>query len=39
MTTKIFLADDHTVVRSGFKALLEAENNFTVIGESKYADR
>ncbi len=32
--TSIFLADDHTVVRQGLRALLEAEPGFTVVGES-----
>ena len=34
MPIKIFLADDHAVVRSGFKALLESETDFVIIGES-----
>jgi len=32
MTTKLFLADDHAVVRDGMQALLEAEPDFTVLG-------
>ena len=32
MTIKVFLADDHAVVRDGLKALLEAEENISVIG-------
>ncbi|MGI2335530.1 MAG: response regulator [Dehalogenimonas sp.] len=34
MTITIFLADDHAVVRGGIKALLSAEADFEVIGES-----
>jgi DNA-binding NarL/FixJ family response regulator len=30
----ILLADDHTVVRQGLRAILEAENDFRVIGEA-----
>lgn len=32
--TTIVLADDHTMVRQGLRALLEAEEDFSVIGES-----
>lgn len=32
--TTIVLADDHTIVRQGLRALLEAEEDFSVIGES-----
>jgi len=32
--TTILLADDHTVVRQGLKALLEDEPDFTVVGEA-----
>ncbi len=32
---KIFLADDHTIVRQGLAKLLEAEPGFEVIGEAK----
>ena len=32
---KIFLADDHTIVRQGLAKLLEAEPNFEVIGEAE----
>ena len=32
--TTIVLADDHQVVRQGLKALLEAENDFRVVGEA-----
>jgi two-component system, NarL family, response regulator NreC len=31
---KIFLADDHQVVRKGFKALLSSEPDFNVVGEA-----
>ncbi|MEN8614569.1 response regulator transcription factor [Dehalogenimonas sp. THU2] len=34
MTVTIFLADDHSVVRSGIRAVLEGQNDFEVIGES-----
>jgi DNA-binding NarL/FixJ family response regulator len=33
MTINILLADDHQVVRQGLRALLEAENDFVVVGE------
>ncbi len=32
---KIFLADDHTIVRQGLAKLLEAEANYEVIGEAE----
>ena len=34
-TIKIFLADDHTIVRQGLAKLLEAEPNIKVIGEAE----
>jgi len=34
MTVSIMLADDHPVVRRGLRTLLEAEPNFSVIGET-----
>jgi two-component system, NarL family, response regulator NreC len=34
MTISIILADDHPVVRQGMQALLEAEPDFSVIGEA-----
>jgi DNA-binding NarL/FixJ family response regulator len=34
MTVSIFLADDHQVVRQGLRSLLEAQPNFTVLGEA-----
>jgi DNA-binding NarL/FixJ family response regulator len=32
---RILLADDHTVVRSGLRALLERQNNFEIVGEAQ----
>ena len=32
--TTIMLADDHPVVRQGLRALLEAEQDFTIVGEA-----
>jgi len=32
---KLFLADDHTIVREGFKRLLSLEDSFDVIGEAE----
>jgi DNA-binding NarL/FixJ family response regulator len=34
MSISILLADDHTILRQGLRAILEAENDFTVIGEA-----
>jgi two-component system response regulator NreC len=34
MTIKIFLADDHVIIRQGIKALLEREPELDVIGET-----
>lgn len=34
MTIKIVLADDHHIVREGFKLVLEAQSDFLVIGEA-----
>lgn len=34
MTIKVFLADDHAVVRDGLRLLLEAQGDITVIGEA-----
>jgi len=31
---KVLLADDHTVVRQGLRALLEAESDITIVGEA-----
>ena len=32
-TTRIVLADDHSLVRDGIRALLEEDANYEVIGE------
>jgi two-component system response regulator NreC len=32
---RILLADDHTVMRSGLRALLERQNNFEIVGEAE----
>jgi two-component system, NarL family, response regulator NreC len=34
MKTTIFLADDHPIVRRGLRAVLEAEGDFTIVGEA-----
>lgn len=34
MTIKIILIDDHTLFRSGIKALLSRQHDFEVIGEA-----
>lgn len=34
MSTRIFIADDHAIFRSGLRAFLEKEENFEVVGES-----
>ena len=34
MTIKVFLADDHAVLRDGLRSLLEAQGDITVVGES-----
>ncbi len=31
---KVFLADDHAILRAGLKMLLEAENNIQIVGEA-----
>src|SRR5688572_14289084 len=36
--TRIFLLDDHEVVRRGLRDLLEAEDDLTVVGEAGTAD-
>jgi DNA-binding NarL/FixJ family response regulator len=36
--TRIFLLDDHEVVRRGVRDLLEAEDDFTVVGEAGTAE-
>ncbi len=38
MPTKILLVDDHTMFRSGMKALLERESDFQVVGEGSTGD-
>lgn len=35
MPVRIILADDHTMVRQGLRAILESQGNITVIGEAK----
>jgi len=37
-STRIFLLDDHEVVRRGVRDLLEAEEDFTVVGEAGTAE-
>ena len=34
MAIRVFLADDHTVVRDGLRSLLEAQGDITVIGDA-----
>jgi len=34
-TLKILLVDDHTIVRQGLKALLEAHSGFVIVGEAE----
>ena len=34
MTTRVFLLDDHEVVRRGVRDLLESEDDITVVGEA-----
>jgi DNA-binding NarL/FixJ family response regulator len=34
MTIKVFLADDHTVVRDGLRFMLEAQGDITVVGDA-----
>ncbi|MNO72146.1 Oxygen regulatory protein NreC [compost metagenome] len=34
MKVKVLIVDDHAVVRSGLRAVLDAQNNITVIGEA-----
>ena len=38
-TVRILLADDHTVVRQGLKALLRSEEDIEVIGEAENGRR
>src|SRR3954470_5303597 len=37
VTTRVFLLDDHEVVRRGLRELLEAEDDIEVVGESGLA--
>jgi two-component system, NarL family, response regulator DevR len=39
MTTKVFLLDDHEIVRRGLRDLLEAEDDLTVVGEAGTAEQ
>ena len=38
MTTRILIVDDHAVVRSGLRLLIEREEDFEVVGEAGNAD-
>lgn len=38
MTLRLVLADDHTVVREGLRALLESESDFEVVGQANNGD-
>ena len=38
MTVRVFLLDDHEVVRRGLRELLEAEDDFVVVGEAGTAE-
>jgi two-component system response regulator NreC len=38
MSIRIVLADDHSIVRSGLRMLLDAEDGFTVVAEASDAD-
>ncbi len=38
MTIKVFLVDDHEVVRTGLRGLLEAEDSIDVVGEAGTVD-
>jgi two-component system, NarL family, response regulator DevR len=38
MTTKVFLVDDHEVVRRGLRELFESEDDLTVVGEGATAE-
>ena len=37
MTTRVFLLDDHEVVRRGLRELFESEDDLTVVGEGATA--
>jgi DNA-binding NarL/FixJ family response regulator len=34
MTTRVLLADDHAVLRSGLRLLLTSQNEYDVVGEA-----
>ena len=38
MTTRVFLLDDHEIVRRGLRELLEAEGDLVVVGEAGTAE-
>src|SRR5271166_2207799 len=38
MTLRVFLVDDHEVVRSGLRSLLEADDDIEVVGEAATAE-
>ena len=38
VTTRIFLLDDHEIVRRGLRELLEAEDDLEVVGEAGTAE-
>lgn len=38
-TIQVFLVDDHSVVRSGIKALLATKNNIEVVGEAENGEK
>ena len=38
MTVRVFLLDDHEVVRRGVRELLEAEDDLEVVGEAGTAE-
>lgn len=38
MTRRIILADDHTILRQGVRAILDAEEDLEVVGEAKDGD-
>lgn len=39
MTTRVFLLDDHEIVRRGLRELLEAESDMTIVGEAGTAEQ
>ena len=38
MTVRVFLLDDHEIVRQGLRGLIEAEDDLTVTGEAGTAE-